>query len=156
MKTKLIVLMLMLLLLLMAGGCSTLRKSKSGYSGPPEYAQYFTKGSPTQVVDQAIVELSAEVGVPLTWDWGRIVVVRKPTVRWQAGWPVIDVDSQGVVAYAQTPLRKISISDADFVYPRFVFLHEFGHILLEENGVMNHVVDHHSLPFFKRTMPRPR
>ena len=70
--------LLILTLLLSSQGCMFFRSdSEGGYSGPPQYAKYFKRGHPENVVDDVIVQMSEEAwelgylphGQLLKWDW---------------------------------------------------------------------------------------
>ena len=141
-----------------------------GYQGPPEYARYFQRGHPENVVDATIVQLSEEAwrrgvlphGQLFKWQWGNTIrIVRKPVVGWKWGFPLVAGPDRypphGAVAYASASTITIS-NDPDYVYRRSTWVHEFGHMLLHHNGVGNGEghADHHSQfpDFFRRNNGR--
>lgn len=148
--------------------CRTSGDSAGGYSGPVQYAKYFKRGHPENVIDDIIVQMSNEAwelgylprGQLLRWDWGhRIRVIQDPVVMWKHKFPLVEKPSKnypyGAVATASDANTIRIGNDPDYVYKRSLWIHEGGHLVAFVNG-FDDGEEHHKLfpKFFKRNNGR--
>lgn len=158
----------LVILVFALSGCTTFFGSgdKGGYQGPAQYAKYFQKGNPENVMDDIIVQMSQEAwrrgylphGQLYKWDWDKLIRISEDqVVGWKYGFPLVENPSAsypyGAIATASKGNNIRIGNDPNYVYKRSLWVHEGGHLLAYYNGISG---DHHLIfpDFFRRNNGR--
>lgn len=129
-----------IVLLLLGSGCSTLRGSKGGYSGPP-HLEHHSKDA----INAGIHAFREHYGLDLKWKWDEWPVrVKTHPVVAERGRNVFIAypgpQYEYVGAYYQSATGTVHVPERGL--KRDTLVHEFGHALLHKNGY-GAGTDHH-------------